>query len=221
MLQEAHTTHNIPVQDFCLKYIVKDPQWSAIVMSKQFEKLDRNLLVEIIRQKQRTTSNGGANRIAPQGLMAAAEQPTGGNADHPPAAPPANAAEECESKGSRLPEDMLAVLEGTVCAELRDITLVVGNSHILAHSAVLASRSGFFEGLVRSFMPPDGNVQMTIGNLTPSIQACHSLLRYIYAGETQMPPQDSLYLFMAPFYFGFANSRLQVSSTLYWTCNFV
>ena len=44
----------------------------------------------------------------------------------------------------------------------------------------------------------------------PSPQSFDSLLRYIYFGDVTMPPEDSLYLFSAPFYYGFTNSRLQV-----------
>ena len=43
----------------------------------------------------------------------------------------------------------------------------------------------------------------------PSRQAFDSLLRYIYYGETSMPPEDSLYLFSAPSFYGFTNNRLQ------------
>ena len=37
-----------------------------------------------------------------------------------------------------------------------------------------------------------------------------SLMRYIYDGEVSMPPEDSLYLFPAPYFYGFTNNRLQV-----------
>ena len=52
--------------------------------------------------------------------------------------------------------------------------------------------------------------QVTIGETIPSPQSFSSLLRYIYYGDVTMPPEDSLYLFSAPFYYGFTNSRLQV-----------
>lgn len=35
------------------------------------------------------------------------------------------------------------------------------------------------------------------------------VLRYIYYGDVAMPPEDSLYLFSAPFFYGFTNNRLQ------------
>jgi len=46
--------------------------------------------------------------------------------------------------------------------------------------------------------------------MIPSRQAFDSLLRYIYYGDVTMPPEDSLYLFSAPYFYGFTNNRLQV-----------
>lgn len=45
--------------------------------------------------------------------------------------------------------------------------------------------------------------------MTPSVESFYSLLRYIYYGDVNMPPEDSLYLFSAPFFYGFTNNRLQ------------
>ena len=47
--------------------------------------------------------------------------------------------------------------------------------------------------------------------MIPSRQAFDSLLRYIYYGDVSMPPEDSLYLFSAPYFYGFTNNRLQAS----------
>jgi len=52
-------------------------------------------------------------------------------------------------------------------------------------------------------------VNIQIGDIIPSKQAFESLLRYIYYGEVSMPPEDSMYLFSAPYYYGFTNNRLQ------------
>ena len=49
-----------------------------------------------------------------------------------------------------------------------------------------------------------------IGEMVPSRQAFDSLLRFIYYGDVTMPPEDSLYLFPAPYFYGFTNNRLQV-----------
>merc|ERR1711887_298116 len=68
--------------------------------------------------------------------------------------------------------------------------------------AVLAARSSYFEGMVRSFCPPDNKVIVSIGEMVPSRQSFDSLLRYIYYGDVIMPPEDSFYLF--------SNNRLQV-----------
>ncbi|MGH0177996.1 UNVERIFIED_CONTAM: hypothetical protein FKN15_076111 [Acipenser sinensis] len=63
--------------------------------------------------------------------------------------------------------------------------------------------------MFRSFMPEDGQVNISIGEMVPSKQAFESMLRYIYYGDVNMPPEDSLYLFAAPYYYGFSNNRLQ------------
>lgn len=47
--------------------------------------------------------------------------------------------------------------------------------------------------MFRSFMPEDGQVNISIGEMVPSKQAFESMLRYIYYGEVNMPPEDSLY----------------------------
>jgi len=45
--------------------------------------------------------------------------------------------------------------------------------------------------------------------MVPSLQSFDSLLRYIYYADVNMPPEDSLYLFSAPYFYGFTNNRLQ------------
>ena len=67
--------------------------------------------------------------------------------------------------------------------------------------------------MFRSFSPADSNVPISIGEMVPSRQSFQSLLRYVYYGEVAMPPEDSLYLFSAPFFYIFSNNRLQVTKT--------
>ena len=45
--------------------------------------------------------------------------------------------------------------------------------------------------------------------MVPSSESFSSLLRYIYYADVSMPPEDSLYLFTAPTFYGFTNNRLQ------------
>lgn len=47
-------------------------------------------------------------------------------------------------------------------------------------------------------MPEDGQVNISIGEMVPSRQAFESMLRYIYYGEVNMPPEDSLHPDGAP-----------------------
>ena len=42
----------VSLQEYCLKFIVKESNYNQIVMSKEFETLDRDLMVEIIRRRQ-------------------------------------------------------------------------------------------------------------------------------------------------------------------------
>jgi len=51
----------------------------------------------------------------------------------------------------------------------------------------------YFEAMFRSFMPVDGQVNISIGEMVPSKHAFESMLRYIYYGDVNMPPEDSLY----------------------------
>jgi hypothetical protein len=55
----------------------------------------------------------------------------------------------------------------------------------------------------------DSRVPICIGDVVPSRQSFQSLLRYIYYGEVTMPPEDSLYLFSAPFFYIFTNNRVR------------
>lgn len=102
-------------------------------------------------------------------------------------------------------------------AEFCDITLLLDGHPRPAHMAILAARSrwvgcgtwargrapdallrlpavcSYFEAMFRSFMPEDGQVNISIGEMVPSRQAFESMLRYIYYGEVNMPPEDSLH----------------------------
>lgn len=40
------------IKEFCLSFVVKESNYSQIVMSKEFDTLDQPLMVEIIRRKQ-------------------------------------------------------------------------------------------------------------------------------------------------------------------------
>ncbi|XP_054251729.1 leucine-zipper-like transcriptional regulator 1 [Indicator indicator] len=110
--------------------------------------------------------------------------------------------------GTSLIQDMKAYLEGAG-TEFCDIILLLDGHPRPAHKAILAARSSYFEAMFRSFMPEDGQVNISIGEMVPSKQAFESMLRYIYYGEVNMPPEDSLYLFAASYYYGFSNNRLQ------------
>ncbi|XP_045583758.1 leucine-zipper-like transcriptional regulator 1 isoform X1 [Procambarus clarkii] len=165
------------IKEFCLKFIVRESNYNQIVMSKEFEMLDKPLMVEIIRRKQ----------MPP---MRSLQEP------------------QFESSGTTLEQDMEQFLK-SVGQDFCDITLMLDGSPIRAHKAVLAARCSYFEAMFRSFMPENSMVQIAIGEMIPSQQSFDSLLRYIYYGDVDMPPEDSLYLFSAPYFYGFTNNRLQ------------
>ncbi|KAF2894638.1 hypothetical protein ILUMI_11536 [Ignelater luminosus] len=176
-LHNADSLHLDFIKEFCLRFIVKDPNYNAIVMSKEFENLDRGLMVEIIRRKQ-----------IPQ--------------------PKVHIETNFDTAGSSLEQDMAMFLR-TTGKEFCDIDLVLDGTVIPAHKTILAARCVYFEAMFRSFMPSDNKVRIQIGEMTPSRESFDSLLRYIYYGDINMPPEDSLYLFSAPYFYGFTNNRLQ------------
>ncbi|XP_011148162.2 leucine-zipper-like transcriptional regulator 1 isoform X2 [Harpegnathos saltator] len=110
--------------------------------------------------------------------------------------------------GTSLEQDMKAFLN-SVGLEFCDIRLILDGLPIPAHKAVLAARCSYFEAMFRSFMPRNNMVNIQIGEMIPSSESFHSLLRYIYYADVSMPPEDSLYLFTAPVFYGFTNNRLQ------------
>lgn len=78
------------------------------------------------------------------------------------------------------------------------VDLTISHSPYLSLSlspcpSLSSSLRSYFEAMFRSFMPEDGQVNISIGEMVPSKQAFESMLRYIYYGDVNMPPEDSLY----------------------------
>lgn len=176
-LYNADKTKIQIIKDYCMAFIVKDDNFSDVVMSSEFGDLDKPLLVEIIRKKL----NPGKLQIET-------------NYD--------------KNIGSTLEADMAVFLE-SMGKDFCDINLVLDGHKIPAHKSILSARCSYFQAMFRSFMPPDNIVNIQIGDVSPSLEAFNSLLRYIYYGETKLPPQDALYLFQAPSFYGLSNNRLQ------------
>ncbi|XP_073257137.1 leucine-zipper-like transcriptional regulator 1 isoform X1 [Porites lutea] len=171
-----------PLKDFCLRFIVREANYNNIIMSKNFESVPQRLMVEIIRRRQ-----------------------------VPQASAPLPGDYQCRSTHPEktLQQDLLDFQQGARGQDFHDITLMVDGEPVVAHKAVLAARCSYFEAMFRSFMPEDNTVTITIGETIPSREAFNSLLHYIYHGDVTMPPEDSLYLLSAPYFFGFTNNRLQ------------
>lgn len=174
---------------------------NQVPLLQEFETLEQSIMVEIIRRRQM------------------------------PSAKPSNDVAPMVVDGPTLQDDMKAFLESGIGSEFCDVTLVCQDVAIPVHKVwrfrpeihgtyrkfviffkvILAARSAYFEAMFRSWMPETNTVQITLGELQLSPQAFRSLLRYIYYGCVDMPPEDSLYLFGAPAYYGFSNNRIEVS----------
>ncbi|XP_026333761.1 leucine-zipper-like transcriptional regulator 1 [Hyposmocoma kahamanoa] len=185
VLQALHAAHHANlhcIKEYCLRFVVKDYNFTPIVMSAEFEAMEQSLMVQVIRRRQQ-----------------------------PPAKQPPALHHDCDEEiiGTTLEQDM-CVFVSSGGAELADVKLRVGSTMRPGHRSILAARAAYFEAMFRSFSPEDNIVNIQICDTIPSEEAFDSLLRYVYYGDTNMPTEDSLYLFQAPIYYGFTNNRLQV-----------
>lgn len=167
------------IKDHCLTYIVKEDHFYDVVMTPEFETILSKPLIVEVIRKRASPGKCSLQEM-----------------------------KHDRSVGTTLETDMAAFLNSGG-KDFCDINLQLDGKLIPAHKAILASRCSYFQGLFRSFMPADNIVNIQIGEISPSIEAFNSLLRYIYHGDTKMPPEDSLYLFQAPCFYGFTNNRLQ------------
>ncbi|KAL1505866.1 hypothetical protein ABEB36_005324 [Hypothenemus hampei] len=167
------------ITEQCLKFIVKESNFNHIIMSSEFETLDSRLMVQIIRRKQMPLPKTTNETVF-------------------------------DLSRNSLEQDMRNFLLNTG-KEFCDVDLILEDHVIPAHKAILVARSGYFEARFRSCMPneTDKKVNIKIGELTPSKKSFDTLMRYIYYGDTKMPPEDSLYLFASASFFNFSNIRLQ------------
>ena len=180
VLQNASELKLGRMKEFCMRFIVRDSNYRKVIMGSAFENLHPSLMVQIIRRQQFRS------------------RPTS----------PDPYADDEELIPSSLQDDLEAFLLSDNGRPFTDIALRVNNKVVLAHKPILAARCAYFEALFRSFMPENNEVEMTFGKNVPTLQAFNSLLKYIYYGEVQMPPEDCLYIFSAPNFFGFTNLQL-------------
>jgi hypothetical protein len=181
-LQQAEEFKLNSIKEYCLKFIVKDINYREVVMSPQFEDLAKPLMVEVIRRREQPQTTSLPDHASAIHL----------------------------DVGTSLETDLKSFLTEGIGDPFSDIVLVVDGSRIQAHKAILAARCSYFEAMFRSFMPEKNEVTISIGETVPSLQAFESLMKYIYYGDVNMSPEDSLYVFAAPQYYGFTNGRLQV-----------
>lgn len=120
------------IKDYCLSFIVKEEEhFQEIVLSKAFADLDKVLIVEIIRKRLN------------------------------PGKPPVDL-RSCNDRavGTTLESDMSNFLK-TGGREFCDINLLLGDTVIPAHKSILAARCSYFQGLFRSFPPPENTVKVS------------------------------------------------------------
>ena len=181
VLKNASELHLNSLKEYCMRFIVKDSHYRKVIMSSTFETLDPSLMVQIIRRQQFRSR---------------------------PTSPDSHSTDDDIQPPPSLQDDLRDFLVSEVGRDFTDVTLRVGDQVVHAHKAILAARCSYFEALFRSFMPENQEVKITFGKAVPSFPAFLSLLRFLYYGEVRMPPEDSLYIFSAPNFFGFTNLRL-------------
>lgn len=169
------------LKEYCLRSIVRESSYRHVVMSPAFESLDPNLMVEIVRRRESHSR---------------------------PTSPDVSQDREAGVPAS-LKDDMRKFLETDKGRPFADVILQVDGCVVYAHSSILASRSSYFEAMFRSFMPGNRTTVVKFGEHMPSEAAFHSLLRFIYYSRVQMPPEDALYIYSTPNFFGFSNNQLQ------------
>ena len=180
VLENASELNLSRLKEYCMRFIVRESNYKKVIMSKTFETLDQTLMVQIVRRQQFRS------------------RPTSPDPD----------TDDDVNLPSTLQDDLRNFLLSDCGQPFSDIILCVGEDKVLAHKPVLAARCSYFDALFRSFMPSNFQVEITFGKTIPSRQAFDSFLKYVYYDEVEMPPEDALYIFSAPDFFGFSNSHL-------------
>lgn len=147
-----------------MSFIVKDDNFNNIVMTSDFETLDKPLMVEIVRKR---VYPGRMNDIRISKLLGLIFN---------------THFESIQSTfsflnlknliffinnnltGTTLENDMATFLRGSG-NEFCDINLILDGRVIPAHKSILAARCSYFQAMFRSFMPADNtvNVRNTFG----------------------------------------------------------
>ena len=169
------------MREFCMRFIVQDTNYRKVIMSSAFERLDRSVMVQIIRRQQFRSR---------------------------PASPDSQHSDQDEMVPSSLQDDLEAFLLTDLGRPFTDVVLQVNTHAVPAHIPILAARCSYFEALFRSFMPENRRVKVMFGKTLPTLQAFTSLLKFTYYGDVHMPPANCLYIFSAPNFFGFSNLQL-------------
>lgn len=191
-----------------MKVILKDTNYTHLVMSTEFEELSRDLLTEIVRRREIHVYRQNSE----QGTMLPPFMRNHDQAEWNDPIESFRLTNDYADDNIRtsLEEDMRAFFEsGKFC----DTTLQVeGGVEVPAHRAILMARSSYFNAIYNRYPSVDNEVVIRIGeSVVPPAHEFQSLLRYIYYGRADMPTEHALYLHTASGFFGFTNDRLMVA----------
>lgn len=195
VLSQASILELLSIKEVCLKFIIKESNYQAVIMAEEFESLPQPLMVEIVRRKHQPNQQNQNHVQAP--LPALAQR--------------SHSYQDYSTDGS-LEKDMENFLLSEHSITISDITLTLDNKSsdkIYAHRALLAARSTYFEALFRSWVPQDRIVQISIIELIPPRKTFDVLHKYLYTGKIDsLAAEDAIYLLRAASFYGLSNSHL-------------
>lgn len=135
-----------------MSFIVKDDNFNNIVMTSDFETLDKPLMVEIVRKR---VYPGRMNDIRISKLLGLNFSTSLGS----PSKLITNIFLSHPQIGTTLENDMATFLRASG-NEFCDINLILDGRVIPAHKSILAARCSYFQAMFRSFMPADNTVNV-------------------------------------------------------------
>jgi hypothetical protein len=130
------------LKECCIKFLIKEANFNQIVMSNEFELLDRTLIVEVIRRQ----------------LVSKSTSPT---MEHSYAS--SDALHTQADKYPNLEEDFESFFLNGIGYEFSDIVVFLDENktkYYYSHKCILASRCAYFEAYFRSFMPKEQHIMV-------------------------------------------------------------
>uniref|UniRef100_A0A7M5V676 BTB domain-containing protein n=1 Tax=Clytia hemisphaerica TaxID=252671 RepID=A0A7M5V676_9CNID len=139
------------IKELCMRFIVREVHFNQIIMSTDFENLDKVLMIEVVRRKQLQQQNPIPEAPSPSAVNA----PT-------------------------LKEDLRNLLDSEEGKKWSDFKLVLNGEAFETHKIVLAARSSYFEAMFRSFSPPDNQANVSLYINSGSLCVCVYHFRFCF-----------------------------------------